>query len=118
MLFNLDFMIVILAIIVVGSLSAYTIYVIFPVYFKPINVSFSNIFNFLALYRLSSIGTVSPNDRSTSVQLSDEELNQLLEVVFREIGNSNEISAALLQSLGLYTSTVINYLEALGYIIF
>jgi hypothetical protein len=55
---------------------------------------------------------------TTEVELTDEELMELLEVVFNEVGNRNMISAEYLQSLGLYTQTVISYLEALGYIIF
>jgi len=55
--------------------------------------------------------------KTTIVSLTDAELNDLLEAVFREIGSSNEITVALLQSLGLYTSTVVSYLEGLGYII-
>jgi hypothetical protein len=51
------------------------------------------------------------------VDLTDEELNDLLQVVFREIGESTEIAATLLQSFGLYTTTVVSYLEALGYTI-
>jgi hypothetical protein len=78
---------------------------------------------------LSSIGAVVPygnantNDNfvyegaTTVVELSDAELNELLQIVFAEIGNSTSISVELLKSLGLYTPTVISYLESLGYII-
>ena len=74
-----------------------------------------------SLIRLSLIGTVSTRvdtSDTTVVNVTDEELNSLLEVVFNEIGDTNMISVELLQSLGLYTSTVVNYLEQLGYIIF
>jgi len=54
---------------------------------------------------------------TTMVELSDAELNELMQIVFAEIGNSNLISIELLQSLGLYTDTVVSYLESLGYII-
>jgi hypothetical protein len=78
---------------------------------------------------LSSCGAVVPygnantNDNfvyegaTTMVELSDAELNELLQIVFAEIGNSHLISVELLQSLGLYTNTVVSYLESLGYII-
>jgi hypothetical protein len=70
-------------------------------------------------FRIASIGTVSThvNSSSTVVNVTDTELNSLLEVVFREIGNSNVISLSLLQSLGLDTPTVIAHLQNLGYII-
>jgi hypothetical protein len=55
---------------------------------------------------------------TTEVELNDADLNELLQIVFAEIGNSNIISVELLQSLGLYTNTVVSALEALGYIIF
>jgi hypothetical protein len=55
---------------------------------------------------------------STVVELTDAELNELLQIVFDQIGNSNLISIELLQSFGLDTETVINYLTSLGYIIF
>ena len=55
---------------------------------------------------------------STVVELTDADLNELLQIVFAETGNSNLISAELLQALGLYTDTVVSLLEALGYIIF
>lgn len=116
MLFNFDLMIVVLAIIVFGGLFTYTFYIIFTTVYSPFKLGLSNKFK-LALIRLSSIGTVSTQVRTTVVELSDEELNQLLEVVFREIGSSKEISLALLQSLGLHTQTVLSYLESLGYII-
>lgn len=116
--FNFDFMIVLLAIVVFGVLSSYTLYIIFPTVSKKFKI---------ALIRLSSIGTVSTQVRSSSssssnstttlVELSDSELNQLLEIVFREIGNSTDIPMSLLNSLGLYTPTVVLYLQNLGYTI-
>src|ERR1700753_4099041 len=123
MLFNFDLLIIILAIIIFGGLSAYTLYIIFPTLFKSSNKGFFNRFK-SALVKLSFTGIISTEvisdsiENSTSVGLTDEELNELLQVVFREIGESHEISAALLQSLGLYTETVVRYLEAMGYIIF
>jgi len=59
------------------------------------------------------------NDEATTVvEVADADLNELLQVVFQEIGNSNLISVELLQSLGLHTETVVSYLQNLGYIIF
>jgi len=117
MFFNNDLMVVVYAIFVFG-LFAYTFYNIFTNILRPsnTNVGVYNKFK-LALIRLSSIGTVSTKVQSTVVQLTDEELNSLLEVVFREIGSSNQISIGLLNSLGLYTPTVVSYLQSLGYII-
>jgi hypothetical protein len=115
MLFNFDLFIIILAYIVFGGLSAYTLYIIFPTLFKSSIERFFNKFK-IALIRLSFAGTISTrvNSKTTEVELSDEELNSLLEFVFRETGNSYQISAAYLQSLGLYTESVVRYLEALG----
>lgn len=55
---------------------------------------------------------------STIVELTDAELNELLQILFAEIGNSNLINIEVLQSLGLYSDTVVSLLTALGYIIF
>jgi len=110
MLFNFDFIIVLLAIIVFGGLFSYTFYIIFP--------TVSNKFK-LSLVRLSTIGTVSTQvqGKTTVVVLQDSEVNQLLEVVFNEIGNSTDIPMSLLNSLGLYTPTIVLYLQNLGYTI-
>jgi len=68
--------------------------------------------------KLAPVSTVVVHSASTSVNVTDGELNELLEVVYNEIGNSNQISITLLQSLGLDTPTVIEYLQNLGYLIF
>jgi hypothetical protein len=125
--FNMD-AVVGLAVIIVLGVFIYTFYkYILPVYnTSNTNVGLFNKFKLrLSLIKLSSVGTVStivnssnPSNSSTVVDLTDDELNSLLEVVFREIGNSNLISLELLQSFGLHTPTVIAYLKALGYIIF
>jgi len=109
MLFNFDFIIVLLAIIILGGLFSYTFYIIFSTVSKNFK---------LALIRLSGIGTVSTQVvQSTVVEVLDSDLNELLEVVFREIGSSTEIPVSLLNSLGLYTPTVVVYLQNLGYTI-
>jgi hypothetical protein len=85
----------------------------------------------LLQYCLSSIGAMVPygnavqNDDNdvfdgptTEVELTDAELQELLQIVFDQIGDSNVISVELLQSLGLYTDTVVSLLQAIGYIIF
>jgi hypothetical protein len=72
----------------------------------------------LQFLRLSLVGAVVPHVPSTTVEVTDDELRELLEIILIEIGNTNMISAEYLASLGLYTNTVIAYLEALGYIIF
>jgi hypothetical protein len=118
MFFNLDLIIIVLAIIILIVSTTYTFYLIITTLFKSFNVKYNRRLK-LAIIRLSLsfTGTVSTHVKSTVVELSDDELNQLLQVVFDEIGSSIEISAALLQSLGLYTPSVISYLEQLGYII-
>jgi len=55
---------------------------------------------------------------TTIVELTDAELNELLQILFQEIGNSQVISVELLQSLGLYSDTVVSLLTNLGYFIF
>jgi len=120
----LNSIIVIFAIIVLGVF----IYTFYNYIFTTKHNSINNvgIINKIksSLFKLSSIGTVSTvvnsssDNNTTVVSVTDEELNSLLEVVFREIGDSKYISVDLLQSLGLYTSTVVNYLQSLGYIIF
>jgi len=116
MLFNIDLLCIVTAIIIF-IVQIYISYV-FTVGHKSFNMGIFKRFK-LTLIRLASVGTVSKyvNKSSTVVELSDDDLNKLLEVVFREIGNSNIISTSLLKSLGLYTPTVVSYLESLGYII-
>ena len=55
---------------------------------------------------------------TTVVELSDVELNELLQILYQEIGNSNVISVELLQALGLYSDTVVSLLTNQGYLIF
>jgi hypothetical protein len=121
MFFNVDTLAVVMAILV---LYANTIILII---FTKNNIftflhNISNIVKYqlkLQYLKLSSIGAVVPYvPTSTTVDLTDEELNELLEIILIEVGNSNMISAEYLHSLGLHTNTVIAYLEALGYIIF
>jgi len=114
--FNIDLFCIVI-IIVVFLLQIYISY-IFTVGHKPSNMGLFENFK-LKLIRLASVGVVSKyvNSCTTTVELSDEDLNSLLEVVYREIGNSKIIGVSLLQSLGLYTPTVVSYLENLGFII-
>ena len=55
---------------------------------------------------------------TTIVHLTDAELNELLQILFQEIGNSNLISVELLQAFGLYSDTVVSLLTNLGYLIY
>jgi hypothetical protein len=55
---------------------------------------------------------------TTVVELTDAELNELLQILFAEIGNSHFISIDTLQSLGLYTDTIVFLLTSQGFIIF
>lgn len=116
MLLYIDLICIIIA-IVIFIIQIYISY-IFTVGHIPSNKGiFSNIE--LILFRWASTGVVAKyvNSSSTTVEVSDEDLNELLQVVFRQIGNTNIISVSLLESLGLNTPTVVAYLEALGYII-
>jgi len=79
---------------------------------------------------LSSAGAVVPyggqtpnnnapiDGETTVVELTDADLNELLEVVFDEIGDTDLISIELLQSLGLYTDSVVTFLTSLGYFLY
>ncbi len=121
--FNNDSIIVISAIIVLSVF----IYTFYDNIFTPAQHS-SNIngglYNKLKLslsaIKYSFFGLISTlvdASASTVVWLTDDELNSLLQVVFREIGNSNIITVELLKSLGLYSGSVVNYLISLGYTI-
>jgi hypothetical protein len=55
---------------------------------------------------------------TTVVELTDAELNELLQILFAELGNSHFISVETLQSLGLYTDTIVTLLTSQGFIIF
>jgi NADH:ubiquinone oxidoreductase subunit 6 (subunit J) len=117
MTLNFNLMIVILAItVIVGAITS-TFYFFITTVYKPYKEGLSNKFK-LSLIRLSSIcTTVSTVVNNTVVELSDTELNELLQVVYNQIGDSKEISLALLHSFGLDTVSVIQYLQTLGYII-
>jgi hypothetical protein len=124
---NFDSIVVVFAILFVLSVFIYTFYNIFTTIhnISNTNVGGINKLKFKLKYlllKLSFVGTVSTVNSSathtTVVNLSDDELHSLLDFVFAQSGNSNIISRELLISLGLHTSTVINYLQSLGYIIF
>jgi hypothetical protein len=127
----LELFIVIMAIIVGEFTFFYSSYEnIFTFINQTSNTTPTTKFKLLKLC-FSSIGAMVPygnptqNDDNdvfdgptTEVELTDAELQELLQIVFAEIGNSNVISVELLQSLGLYTDTVVSLLQAIGYIIF
>jgi hypothetical protein len=54
---------------------------------------------------------------ASEISLTDADLWELLRYVIQESGNTNIISAELLESLGLYTNSIIAYLNIFGYII-
>jgi len=130
MIFSIDLFIIITAVIT-AILFIYTFYD--NIFFNN-KTQTSNKFKFHTLASaggaLVPYGNPVPNNNdhypnndvfdevTTVVELTDAELNELLQIVFAEIGNSNLISVQLLQSLGLYTDTVVSVLESLGYIIF
>jgi hypothetical protein len=110
---------VVITVIVLG-LFIYTLYC----FFSTKSLSFHHFKSNSQLNNLQKsliAGAIVPygNDEATTVvELTDAELNELLQIVFAEIGNSNIIEIQLLQSLGLYTDTVVSLLQALGFIIF
>jgi hypothetical protein len=77
------------------------------------------IFNQLSAESLSLINNVisQAQEITTEVFLPDIDLWELLRYAVETAGNSNIISAELLESLGLYTNSVIAYLNLFGYII-
>nr|AQU12800.1 hypothetical protein [Thelephora ganbajun] len=52
-----------------------------------------------------------------TIDLTDDEIIELLEVINLEVGPTNLISYEYLQGLGLFSDSVISLLEAIGYII-
>lgn len=54
---------------------------------------------------------------ASEITLSDSDLWELLKYVIEESGNGNIISADLLVSMGLYTNSILAYLNAFGFII-
>jgi hypothetical protein len=54
---------------------------------------------------------------STLIEITDVELNALLQLVFNSIGASKIIPISLLDSLGLNSESVIYYLMSIGYYI-
>jgi hypothetical protein len=131
MLLNFNLFIILLLVVVAGLL-------IFTLYYLYINKSKINTSNTIVnsnnkinsqLLQANAGGAMVPygnavpnndyfpNDPTTVVELTDAELNELLQIIFAEIGNSNIIEVQLLQSLGMYTDTIVAVLQALGYII-
>lgn len=123
-----DILIIVVAVIILG-LHAYTYYnkifkknfSFFPSFLLP----YTNNLRFLKFVPGGAIvpyGNAVTGDAyegaTTVVELSDADLNELLQILFAEIGNSNLISIELLQSLGLYTDTVVSVLTAIGYTIY
>jgi len=64
-----------------------------------------------------SILPLFTNAVETVVILNDNELLELLQVVFNQLQGSTLININLLESLGLNTSSVISLLQKLGYTI-
>jgi hypothetical protein len=126
---NVNLLIFILAVIIFSIYTYHYYNIIMKINHKlPLSCTSKNHFRFLK-YSLSSVGAIVPYGQpienedfiyeapSTIVELTDAELNELMQIVFAEIGNSHLISVELLQSLGLYTDTVVSLLTSLGYII-
>ena len=83
----------------------------------------SGYFNILRLrllnFKLAISGVVSTQvvqAQSTVVELTDVELNQLLEPILNGIVG-NVITTGYLKSFGLFTPSVISYLQGIGYTI-
>jgi|SRR5919206_2899127 hypothetical protein len=75
-----------------------------------------NLFNFFKLGLVGAVSRYAEEGPTTVINLTDEELFQLLEPILSEI-TGNVISLAYLHSLGLSSPTVVTFLENLGYII-
>lgn len=120
MLFNNDTMVVVIAILVLCVNTIIYFIINKNNIFTTVHIINNIVSNELRVQylKLSLVGAVVPHIPSTTVELTDGELMELLEVIIIETGNNNMISAEYLQSLGLFTNTVISFLEALGYIIF
>jgi hypothetical protein len=120
MLFHIDTMGVVIAIIVLSFNTIIYLISIKNKIFTAVHIISNIVSNQLRLQflRLSLVGAIVPHTQTTTVEVTDEELRELLEIILIEVGNNNMISAEYLQSLGLFTNTVVAYLEALGYIIF
>lgn len=88
------------------SLSQFEIYLLKK--FGNINIS--------KCLQYSLIGTVSTSVNTTEVFLTDAELMQLVEPLLSEI-TGNIITVAQLQAFGLYTESVITFLQGLGFIV-
>lgn len=117
MLFNLELMIAVLAItgLVVSLIS--TFYSFFSSLYQPYKEGFSNKFK-LSLLKLSAVSTtVAIRAKTAVVEVTDAELDELLEYVLSSVGPSKEISIVYLHSLGLYANSVLAYIESLGYTI-
>jgi hypothetical protein len=112
-----DFTIIFGVILIIGLL--FLTYEIFLFISKYVTVGkkYLNKFSLAGFSSASIASTLIDTTTSTVVELTDAELHQLLQVVFDTIGNSNQISITLLESLGLATSSVISYLINLGFTI-
>jgi hypothetical protein len=118
MLQNFNLIFVVITVMVLG-LFIYTLYCFITT--KTFHLFNTKSNSQLNLQKSLTAGALVPygnGEATTVVELTDAELNELLQIVFEEIGNGNIIEVQLLQSLGLYTDTVVSLLEALGYIIF
>lgn len=103
---------IIIAVIIIGTY-------LYTYYNKKVN-----------LIKLASAGAIVPAGNqipnnnplldapTTVVELTDAELNELMQILYAEIGNSHFISVETLQSLGLYTDTIVTLLTTQGFFIF
>jgi hypothetical protein len=73
--------------------------------------------NLLRLAPMNGVVSKVIAERTTVVRLTDNDLDELISLLLQDIGNTNQITVAQLQSFGLHTQTVVDYLINLGYTI-
>lgn len=99
------------------SILIYTHYISFYKIATVHKLSYYFKINLLRLAPMNGVVSKVIAERTTVVRLTDNELNELISLLLQEIGNTNQITVAQLQSFGLYTQTVVDYLTNLGYTI-
>jgi len=77
----------------------------------------NNQLNVQLMYLIINAVNANSVNMASQISLSDIDLWELLRYAIQESGNTNIISAELLQSLGLYTNSILAYLISFGYII-
>lgn len=64
---------------------------------------------------INTVNTFATLNVTSEISLADQDLWELLRYAIQESGNTNIVSAEILDSLGLYTNSIIAYLNSFGY---